>query len=626
MSFSQKILFDNELDLTFTPGEVEVKNSKLQLALSVMNNTVLADMSNDTGFTYDPTKAEFLLGVLQQVDQSPLDSILANTFNQFDLNWHKIGGSIMGNLNGSPTIESNGLLCSGAEGVYYNVTNDTIKTIRIRYTPNYSGAPATEVNIFGVQEASGINNRVVVSHSPTNDNFRLTINDNVGASIFNNQVISGNNVNLVAGTEYILEINIASNSGRVTFYIDDTRVGNFNTAGWIFGVTPVRLYVGAMPTLLNTSDATFEDLLYFNQLVHVAPTISSAYTVPPFIYAASQVDIPQFAHSGPGTVLGIVSFLATVVREPRFTLSVDSGPHLYWNGSAFINSNETYLQASTASEFETNLPLLNVKGALTGDFKIYFPDSNDISSIDILSVTYSVNGDYPLTNPRVTVNSTINTDGVLSFIADLDENSFDEIRFAFIVDGVEKYYDSISDSWIANSSLYDKANTIDDLTNNVFTKLSVTNNLKLVLYLHSDDGSSTPTITSATITFNFDAPDITDLIETIDVFSYELYSNNEVQVGAKVFAYPLEDSYYEGENANITIERVPTNDSEALVDSEDGSWEISLIPSKFLKRFSDNTTNVPYLFERIAPNGKKTFLIAYVDGIDRVKLEELKRG
>lgn len=621
-------------DFTFDEDKLEiVSGDELQIKLSIENATIFTDFDSDLGYTYNSSLAEFALSQLRQIDQTPANAVIAALFNtNINANWRKDAGVLTGTANGSPTISGGKVVCaSGANGVYVNITNDHVSTIKAKWTPPYSGAPSTNRNIFGIQEASGTANRILLTHSPSGDNFRITLSNSVGTAIYTAVTIGASGVNVTAGVEEILELSIDNVTGVIRLFRNDNLHGTLTPGPWSFTANAARLYIGAMPTIYNSANASFRDLVFFSTVQHTSGPISSAYTLPATIYAASTINAPTYTYDGLGSVLAIVSFAVTVSNEPRFTISIDGADHVYWDGSSFSESNETYAQASTASEFITNLPSLNVDGGTIADLNIYFNDSNDQMSLDDLTLIYSVNGGYFQDAPFATTVNNLNADCIRSIFNDnalktiINEDSLDSIGISIIADGIEKYYD-VSE-WVANSNDSDNTNSLDELTDEVLQALGVTNTFKLRIYFISGDGSSSPSLTQITVDFCFNPPDIGDNIKTIDIYSYERYSDKTVQVGAKVYAYPLDEAYYIDENTNIAVDKTPVLEADAIVDPNDGSWSRPLIASNRLKRFKDNTSNVPYVFERISPAGKISYVVAYVAGIEgeSVKLETLTK-
>jgi len=149
MSIITTFPFTTPGNYTLTNTEVSGGSGKLAL-VSKPSQIFNEPFAADPGFTYDNTQTEFVAGLMQQKDQSPANSIFAANYSiDKDLNWHKGGGSLVGTLNGTPSFIGK-MVCTGTQGVYYTANTAPIESHKFKYTPNYSGAPPTNINLVTV--------------------------------------------------------------------------------------------------------------------------------------------------------------------------------------------------------------------------------------------------------------------------------------------------------------------------------------------------------------------------------------------------------------------------------------------------------------------------------------------
>lgn len=342
--------------------------SKLSLDVPSINY----DFTTPSNYTYDPAKIEFVTGVTtvaRPKEIKPADSICyANYYNSIDLTWGII--PLTGTPNGSPTITGEKLDCTGAvqKGVFYQITNDGDATIRLKYTPDYSGAPSTNVNVCGVQETTGSNNKILLSHSPAGDNFRVTLWDSTGAQILLAQQIGPSNINLSAGVSYEIELSWDNTAGYIYLYIDGTRYF-LSIGAWTWAYNSARLYVGAMPSPYNVADAFFDDLIMFNSVQHTGSSYTPGESIPDTWYV---VDSSILTNVGLEFINYVIEFTETVTTPSgtgiKYQIEID-GSLKWWSGSAWVDitpsqTDQWYYdnEANTESEITANLSALPQTG------------------------------------------------------------------------------------------------------------------------------------------------------------------------------------------------------------------------------------------------------------------------
>lgn len=238
------------------------------------------------------------------------------------------------------------------------------------------------------------------------------------------------------------------------------------------------------------------------------------------VYVETSVILPEMEHTGDGTIKLFNSLTSTYVGSPRILLEIGrSGDKLYWNGSAWVTSDETYDQATDPVTFNTNCSTLDVDGENYGQFTIVFPDSNTLSAYDTLTANMNVDIGYLTTNPTILTNTSFKSDGLVNFIETAIKNGSDQIKYTLLKDSTE--YWNNTGTWETSDGTYSQSNLASEILTYIddFLTEGYGYNIKVKAFLHSDDGTSTPYLDNILISYNFSGDDYT-LSETV------IYSNN----------------------------------------------------------------------------------------------------
>lgn len=109
---------------------------------------------------------------------------------------------------------------------------------------------------------------------------------------------------------------------------------------------------------------------------------------------------------------------------------------------------------------------------------------------------------YSTANPTILLNSTTAMDGLDGFSEVASKTGSDEVKYTIVVAGQDKYWNG--SAWANSAGTYAQANTAAEIeTNKASLDLSTGYNVKIMAFLHSDDGSTTPTLTSNEISYDF---------------------------------------------------------------------------------------------------------------------------
>lgn len=511
MSVLQTYPFNNALD--YNKVNTEVSGGGVTLSL-IENPGQLFQQTfdSDSGFTYNPALSEFVGGLVRQKDQTPSGSVLAALYDSsVNADWNK-SGSTTATLNGTPTIVSNRLQCFGTHGVSYSISANGGKgTIKLKYKPNYSGAPSTNINVFSISNAANGNSRVALTHSPSGDNFRIFLTNESGAAIYSAATITANNINISSANTYELQLTWDNDAGVIRFFIDgvNNAARTLTPGPWVHGTGAGLIRIGASTLIYNVADASFEDAVYYSVVTHTA-SYTPGYTLPLFIYASNTVQMPAFSYTGIGTIQAVESSIITEGGTPRFTVA-----GLYWNGTSWIPSDGTYTQANPSATIIANLTSLNVTGATTVPVNILFTNSNSLSSVDLISVTltgqkYSPTGYLEPVTP-LPVRSIVNYSQVETLPAG------NTITVILKIDNVLTWFDG--ESWVESDGSVAQSNTPADVATNVATlDLGANSSVFIRWLLATDSNTETPILDEATVEYEFGAIEID--AETCIVFGY----------------------------------------------------------------------------------------------------------
>ena len=564
MAIETTIPFDNASNFTFDTTKIEIAGSIAQLNRTITSQSFTQTFSSSVGFSFDVTKAEFTSGVVQQLDQTPTNSVWGTLFDTKDLNWNK-SGSTTGTLNGIPTFSGGVMICTGTQGVFYNYTTNATESHKFIYTPNYSGTPPTNVNLHTTWNGTNNNDRWLLTHSPSGTNLRFTLNNSAGATVISlATAVAG--WSPVAGTDYEFEVVLDSVAGTARVFVDGVLLGTNSPGAWSRGGVSSRSYIGASPSVYNQAEGSFDDYLYFSDAQH-SSSYTPGYTVPSTIYDSTNVDLPQFTHT-PGVIQAYTGVTSTESNSPRYTLQVGTNSFLYWNGTAWVSSDSTYTQASSIADVNANIgTLTNAVNSTQLTPRIHFNAGNTQMSVDNWVANYDGDSVYPTDNPEITQGSGIQVDEITEFSAITTQTGSDEVRFILNFNSADFYWDGAS--WSSSDGSFAQSNTAADVNANISSfDLSAGGTAKWKTILHSNSGSTTPSITSLTFCYNFFIPSPTDPSECI-VYGWEYDSQGDRLEGATITASVV-NSYFNG-NIRISPRRISTTTN------SDGYWEISLI-------------------------------------------------
>lgn len=492
MSVTINFPFDDPANYSF-PAEIEVTGGKGRLKLiDYPGNDFIEDFASDVGFTYNSSLAEFVAGLVRQVDKRPANSIVAANFNSsLNANWGAIGFTgLTANLNGTPVLVGGKVDCVGSNGIYYEdvmigaLSGDFVA--KFKYTPHYTTSPPSNVNLFTLSRTSGTTDVVAIFNSPSGNNLRVTANG-LSASSFGVWTPT-------AEQEYTFEVICIGN--QISLYVDDVQIGTAKTITPAQGTLSVRAALGAHAAVYNVADGAFDDFILYS----TAPQDEN-YTFEDTIYLESDVVLPEMEYTGAGTLVAVTAFTTVFGGNPRIAFQIGrSGEWLYWNGSQWEANNDTYAEANDPATFEANATSLPVNGEIYGQFKIYFEGSNTQGSFDNLSITLTAQI-YSTTDPFMEIIQKWYVDAFLNFLETVTEIGGDAIRFTIKRDNIWLYYPG---SWQVSNGTYAQSSNAGQIRAGMATYGQAFRVLFGVrIFFHSVDGQTTPEIDNLAISYDY---------------------------------------------------------------------------------------------------------------------------
>lgn len=495
---------------------IQISGSTFKLKLQENNVDFTEDFENDTGFTYNSLYAEFISGLVRQIDKRPANAVFyASYTNNEDASWSN--GTQTGTLGGSASVHD-GYLDAEDGFVEYPVNNFSDVTnsgsIQFRISFDYTGnAPSIQ---YLIQTSPNTGSRVYLAHNT--NLIQCYITNSSGTIIYNMTFVW----NPVQDTIYNFSIDWNSTHGYIFIngQLQDSDTGSLSI------VSPSLFRVGGGA---NTKFKIY-DLAVFNILQHSSnytPNWSNFYET---AYLGSSIRLPEMEHVGDGSIKLFNSLSMIYTGAPRLLLEIGrSGDKLYWNGSSssWEISNGDYTQATDPATFFANCTTLPVDGEKYGQFTIITPDTNTLTSISELTANMKIE-QYPITNPKLTFTDTFTAEALLTFLSNFTFSGNDNVTFTIMKDNVERYYNS---GWMVSNGIYSQSNTLTEIQNNLstfFTDSDLGSHISVNVFLHSENGTTSPDLTDITITYDFVEIDI-DSIDTTIIYGFI----SDYQTGSK---------------------------------------------------------------------------------------------
>lgn len=344
-------------------------------------------------YTFDGAKVEVTGGKAQLKDQRPTGATLGVAYTSvIDGNWG--GGALLGTAVNGAAVAGARLDLKGGTAKYVdyaaagNAAFANTGAIKFKLTPNYSGTPATWHAFFAISLAAGsLVNRIELRQSSSAGQLQLRMNDSDGTSIGTHTMAGWSPV---AGTTYEFEINFDFDTGATRLFIDGVQHSTTFTGTGTRTGTSALLRVGNDYQAAEVANFEIEDLIVFGAVQHTA-NYTPGYSVSEAIYA---LDDPTVLTNSTVQASQLESFVSDEAAagsdEVRWT-PVVNGQAMYWNGSAWVNSDSSLAQANTAADINTNAADLDLSGGKSLHFQalLHSDDGTTFPSIESYTFNYA---------------------------------------------------------------------------------------------------------------------------------------------------------------------------------------------------------------------------------------------
>lgn len=428
-----------------------------------------------------------------------------------DINGDWGDGVLTGVATGGATVSGNKLDLNYSDTRFVehtaasNADNQQKGCIRFLVTPNYSGTPAATMTFFTTNEsAASNNNELVIFHQAGTGELRFNQRNAIGVS----EVSFGAVWNPTSGTTYEIEVNYNFTTNKTRMFVG----GNLHSSDLATSGTRSsaigHFVIGTNWQESTVSNFGIEDILVFDHPQHIANYTPDWSNVRPYEYDSDVITLPEMEYTGAGALVSFDSITTTESNAPRYTLQIGrSGNYLYWDGGAWSISDNTYSQANPLATFVANIATLPISGEIYGQFRVYMQGSiGTQQSIDNLSLSLTAQI-YPTSNPTIDIDAAITAtasgQGVTSwnnFTASVTEGGSDTVTFILSDDNGTSWKYWSGSAWVVSSG-FAQSNSASTVDANIGSFPITTNGLKVKIYLHSNNGITTPVIDNLVISY-----------------------------------------------------------------------------------------------------------------------------
>lgn len=549
MSFNKTYNFDNPSNYTYNTDKITISGG--QAALSLVDQEGLSfneTYTDDTGFTYDSTKTEISSG-LRQVDNRPTNSIIGSLFDSKDANFGADGVSLIGTEYGTPIISSNTLDCIGSNGLYYNdsiigdAQNDW--ATKFIYIPHYTTAPAQNTNIFCKHNGVDGSDDIVIFNSPSGNNLRITSNG-LSAIVFGTW-------EPIAEQEYTFEIFCVA--GLVSVYVNDAQIGTGKQITPIISTSCNYIILGSYTNLYGTSNGAFKEFIFYT-----STTQNVNYEVPEATYLSDKIIAPLKTYTGLGF---LQQFTETNITDSGCFYTLNG---YYFNGVSWVPSNGVD-QYNSAAEVSLNIEQLPPLDTL--DVELYTTNSNTPLTATEFIAEYT-GQIYPTDNPTICVSDKTGIESLLAYAATITSVNDDWVKFRFLLNGSFYYFNETSSEWEVSTDV-EQSSPYEVINSNASTLVGAPSILEIQTILHSEDGTTSPSIEEIDFSYDFAAEQ--DDVHLTLVYGFARLANSIPDTRSFTITLNVDANKYEAKTQ-------VRNTSLKITPRENGYWEAPLIDTE----------------------------------------------
>lgn len=365
--------------------------------MAASNLTNAIDYTSPEGnFTFDSDFVEFTGSGVRLKDITPSDSTFFDNFDDAsEANWADNESNLARTLNNSAAITSGKLDLTG--GTNKNATYSgaglvdggvQVGAVRFLYTPNYTGAPASNVTLFTLQESASVtNNRIQIQHI-SSGKINLAMVSSSGTTIYSAQT-SAKFWNVVSGQTYEIEFNWNLDAGQSRLFIDGVQfdASAIATSGTRSNSSQF-LRLGADSSV---SDHEIDNFIVFSTVQHTAD-----YTPGAAISSTRYTTTAQKVDTNSGVLADAYESLAETDTTTPSNTTIQHNPIFndaakYWDGSSWLNSDNTFVQSNDVATNNTNASSLDISLGGTLKHRLWLESSDGKNTPEAVTVTQGYN-------------------------------------------------------------------------------------------------------------------------------------------------------------------------------------------------------------------------------------------
>lgn len=481
-------VFDLTNPLNYTLSNIDIAGDVASIALSANAGQAFSQaFTSASGFTYNPALTQIAGGVLSQINQAAANLLVYASWTSL-LNANYGTGSLAVTSFEGAAIAAGVLNLTGSVQKHislspaYSILQQG--TIAFQVIPNYTGAPGANQIFFNMSSSAA--NAAVFYHMPSGQ-LHLTIYSSTSTSIVNANLGAWSPV---SGTTYTFVVQIDTLTGASKVFINGVQFGG-TQVGTGARTQADTFFIGAdsVPADGN-SNFSIKSLAVYSAVV----TPGSATPLSETNYTADLISLPVFSYSGVGVLQAFTNLTnASEANSPRYILNGK-----YWSGSAWVASSGSYAEASSKANVVANIATLPASDTLLVQIATATNASLPMSINGPLAVTYT--GQHYGTGTLLS-NSGILAQTILTFSAVLAASGLDSVTFALQVNGQLKYHNGTS--WVDSNGALAQSNTASQINAYCEALLSVNSTVKIYAVLTSNNGLTTPSLTSMTFGYDF---------------------------------------------------------------------------------------------------------------------------
>lgn len=359
-----------------------------------MSSTTNITYTNSANYTFDSSKIAISGGLAKLLDHPSQfgdgNGSIASTYTtDKNLNWSIGGGSLVTTLSGSAAVAGGLLDMSNASAdavtivTTNNITFTQTGTIRIKWIPRYTSAPAANQSLYFQRLAAGNKNWIQIQHK-TDQSVTVDMRDSSG--VVKLAVVFGTFA-AVNGTAVEFEFNFDADTGAHRFFVNGTQLGSTNTTTFTRTTELDTAFFGHIPSPNTEFDIV--EWSFFDTVQHTT-TYTPGEVVPEIRY---NTDDPTIITQLSTHVSDLENFVETVTKtgsdNVKYTILVN-GVQKYNNGGSVATSDGTYAQSNTAAEIVAIIgDFFTTRATIDIVVFLHSDDGRSTPSLDNIDITFN---------------------------------------------------------------------------------------------------------------------------------------------------------------------------------------------------------------------------------------------